>query len=219
MAVAPMLATAMPAKTAIGLMLPLLLAGDVMTLIGYRGRWDRGNLIQLLPGALVGIAVGSLVLGQLSTDGLTRAIGVLALVFVAIQAVRDRWVPSEEAPRYPRATGVMVGFGSGLISTLSHLGGLLTTMYLLPQRLPNQSFVATASALFFWMNVAKLVPYFRQGLLTLPMLRMEALVLPLLFAGALIGFSLNRRVPTRAFNRILLVFVMITGLKLAILGA
>src|SRR4051794_4844301 len=52
-AVAPMLATVMPSRAAIGLMLPLLLAGDVMTLVGYRGGWDRRNLIEILPGAIL----------------------------------------------------------------------------------------------------------------------------------------------------------------------
>jgi uncharacterized membrane protein YfcA len=218
MAVAPMLATVMPSREAIGLMLPLLLAGDVMTLAGYRGGWDRRSLVELLPGALLGIAAGSVVLQHLSAPALARAIGAFALLFAAVQYWRDRWHPSQKPTRFHPALGIAVGLSSGLVSTLSHIGGILTTMYLLPQRLANQAFAATACALFFSMNTVKLIPYFRQGLLTTGMLRDDALLLPVLFAGALAGFALNRRISGRSFNGIVLLFVAITGLKLLVMG-
>jgi uncharacterized membrane protein YfcA len=218
-AVAPMLATVMPSRAAIGLMLPLLIAGDVVTLVGYRGGWDRRNLIELLPGAVVGIAAGGFVLAHLSAPALARAIGAFALFFAAVQHARDHWQPNEKGRRFHPAFGAVVGLLCGLVSTLSHIGGILTTMYLLPQRLGNATFVATASALYFSMNIVKLIPYCRQGILTPPMLWQDAFLLPLLFAGALTGFVLNRRVSSGAFNRIVLLFVAITGLKLLVLGA
>jgi uncharacterized membrane protein YfcA len=218
-AVAPMLATVMPSRSAIGLMLPLLLAGDVMTLAGYRGGWDRRNLIEILPGAVVGVAVGSVVLAHLSAPALAGAIGAFALLFAAIQYGRDRWRPSEKGHRFHPAVGIAVGLSSGLISTLSHIGGIMTTMYLLPQRLANRTFVATASALFFCMNMVKLIPFWRQGILTRPMLWEDAVLLPLLFVGALLGFALNRRVSSTAFSHIVLLFVAITGLKLLVIDS
>jgi uncharacterized membrane protein YfcA len=218
-AVAPMLATVMPSRMAIGMMLPLLLSGDVMTLAGYRGGWDRRCLAALLPGAFGGIALGGFVLAHLSAPALTRAIGAFALLFGTLQYFRDRWRPSDKPAHFHPAIGVAIGFGSGLCSTLSHLGGLLTTIYLVPQRLPNPVFAATASALYFCMNCAKLVPYVRQGILTPPMLANDALLLPVLFAGALVGFALNRRISSANFSRVILLFIAVTGLKLLILGS
>ena len=69
------------------------------------------------------------------------------------------------------------------------------------------------------MNTVKLIPYWHQGILTTPMLREDAALLPLLAIGALVGFALNRRVSSSAFNQIVLLFVAITGVKLLIAGA
>jgi uncharacterized protein len=217
-AVAPMLATVMPSRAAIGLMLPLLIAGDVMTLAGYRGGWDRRSLIDLLPAAMVGITLGSIVLSHLSAAALARSIGASALAFGALQYLRDRRLSTDKPFRFHPVIGAALGLLAGLVSTLSHIGGILTTMYLLPQRLPNPVFAATCSALFFCMNAAKLIPYFRQGILTTAMLRSDLLLLPLLLTGALIGFALNRRLSGRAFNDVVLLFVAITGLKLLLTG-
>jgi uncharacterized membrane protein YfcA len=218
-AVAPMLAMVMPSRLAIGMMLPLLLSGDVMTIVGYRGGWDRRCLAALLPGAFGGIAIGSIVLAHLSAPALARAIGAFALIFGALQYFRDRWRTSDKPVRFHPALGVAIGFGAGVCSTLSHLGGILTTLYLVPQGLPNAVFAATASALYGCMNIAKLFPYFRQGILTTPMLSHDVLLLPVLFAGALVGFTLNRRISGANFSRVILIFIAITGLKLLILGS
>src|SRR5207248_4168544 len=83
-------------------------------------------------------------------------IGAFALLFGPLQYFRDRWRPSERPARFHPSVGVAIGCGSGLCSTLSHLGGIFTTSYLVPQRLPNSVFAATASALYCCMNLAKL---------------------------------------------------------------
>jgi uncharacterized membrane protein YfcA len=67
------------------------------------------------------------------------------------------------------------------------------------------------------MNMVKLIPYSRQGILTLPMLWQDVVLLPLLVIGALVGFVLNRRVSNRAFSQIVLLCVALTGLKLLLI--
>ena len=91
-----------------------------MTLVGYRGGWDRRCLAPLLPGAFGGIAIGSFVLAHLSAPALARAIGAFALLFGALQYFRDRWRTSEKPVRFHPAIGVAIGFGAGVCSTLSH---------------------------------------------------------------------------------------------------
>ena len=54
---------------AIGVLLPLLCAGDAFSIFHYWGKWERRNLKYLLPGVVVGVVVGVwLISSRLSPD-------------------------------------------------------------------------------------------------------------------------------------------------------
>lgn len=212
--VMPLLAMVLPPRIGLGLMLPLLLATDVMALVHYRGQWDRRSVAVLLPPGLLGIALGSYLLQFIPSELLVRLIGVLALGFSLFQWHRARRPEVEGKPRFRAGLGVALGFAAGVTSTLAHLGGVLATIFLLPQRLGPARFVATATVLFFSLNLAKLPAYFHLGLLPPEAWRQAALLLPALVAGAVSGFALNGRVSPRRFNGVLLVIVFATGLYL-----
>jgi uncharacterized membrane protein YfcA len=214
MVVTPLLAMVLPPKIGLGLMLPLLLATDVMALVYYRGRWDHRNIAVLLPPALLGIALGGYLLQILSSELLVRLIGLLSLAFGSVQLYRIRLPLPTGEPRFRPWLGAILGFAAGVTSTLAHLGGVLTTIFLLPQRLGPARFVATATALFFFMNAAKLPAYFHQGLLPPEIWREAGTLLPALVVGVLFGFALNGRVSPRRFDVIVIVVVFATGLYL-----
>jgi uncharacterized membrane protein YfcA len=214
--VLPVLAMVMPARIGLGLMLPLLMASDVIVLTLYRGQWDRRNVAVLLPASLAGIALGACLLARISSDSLSRLIGLLALVFGGVQ-LRRAWRPSvdeELPPRFRPWLGVLAGFSAGVSSTLAHIGGVLTSMFLLPQRLGPSRFVATATATYFFMNLGKLPAYWHQGLLPPEIWRQAALLLPAVAVGAGIGFFMNGRVSPRRFDAVVLAIVFTTGLYL-----
>src|SRR5256885_1867277 len=51
---------------AIGILLPLLCAGDAFSMYYYWGRWNRDNLKYLLPGVVGGVVIGSHLIGRFS---------------------------------------------------------------------------------------------------------------------------------------------------------
>ncbi|MBI1924709.1 sulfite exporter TauE/SafE family protein, partial [Candidatus Poribacteria bacterium] len=62
MLVTPMLIYIMPPKTVVGMMLPLLFSTDIFSLFHYWKRWDRQNIVRLIPGSVLGIIIGSFIL-------------------------------------------------------------------------------------------------------------------------------------------------------------
>src|SRR5688572_27771635 len=74
---------------AIGILLPLLCAGDVFSLYHYWGKWERKNLKYLLPGVIVGVVIGVQLIGRFSARELNIAIGALAVAFVLFQLVKE----------------------------------------------------------------------------------------------------------------------------------
>ena len=199
---------------ALGLMLPLLSATDIFSLFYYWRRWDTKNVVRLVPGAFVGIFVGGFVLHSLDAFYLKKLIGVIALGFAVLTITRDYILKSESAYRPKWWHGIGAGFGIGLTSTLAHIGGPITLMFLLPQKLPNRTFVGTTTALFFCVNLAKYPAYITQDMFTRTTLTQDAMLIPMILVGVLIGIFLNRRVSSKWFTRIILALVFITGLRL-----
>ena len=199
---------------ALGLMLPLLSATDIASLFYYWKRWDTKNVVRLVPGALVGILVGGFLLHSLNTFYLKKLIGVIALGFAILQITRDYILRSKSAYRPAWWHGIFAGFGIGLTSTLAHIGGPITLMFLLPQKLSNRTFVGTTTAIFFCVNLAKYPAYISQGMFTRTTLTQDAMLLPMIIVGVLAGIYLNRRVSSKWFTRIILVSVFVSGIKL-----
>jgi len=214
--VTPLLASILPAKEAVGLMLPLLSATDVASLVYYWGKWDRRNVLTLLPGAVVGILLGSTLLGVMSDVVLKKTIGGAACVFVLVSFYRDRMVGSGRAFRPEYGHGVFAGAATGLVSTLAHVGGVVTSMYLLPQHLTNRAFVGTTTAVYFLINLIKFIPYVMLGLVHEGVLRRDLVLVPGVVVGVLMGIWANRHLSRRGFSRVVLVLVLATGIKLIV---
>jgi uncharacterized membrane protein YfcA len=214
MVVTPLLALVLPPRVGLGLMLPLLLTTDLMALVWYRGQWDRHSVAILLPPSILGIALGGYLLQLIPSDLLVRLMGLFALVFASLQLDAHRRSRTSQVPRFRPWVGVAFGFAAGVTSTLAHLGGILTTIFLLPRRLGPAQFVATGTVVFVCMNLAKLPPYIQQGLLPFEVWRQAALLFPALVAGVLVGFTLNGRVSPKRFNLVVLGIVFCTGIYL-----
>lgn len=63
----PLMALVVSPVTAAAIMLPLLIAQDVVSVWSYRRDFDRRNLATLAPGALLGILVGYLLAARSRT--------------------------------------------------------------------------------------------------------------------------------------------------------
>lgn len=212
--VGPLLALLFPAKEAVALMLPLLLACDIFALYPYWRKWDPENVRVLWPGALLGIACAVPLLGIMADDVLKKAIGGLAIGFALLQIYRD-WIIQTQSRLKPEPwLGTIFGFGTGFVSTLSHVGGTLTTMYLIPQKLDSERFVGTTTALYFLVNAAKVPCFWYLGMFNRDMLLLDLQLMPVALVGTILGVYLNRRVPAGWFTRVILVIVLVTGVKL-----
>jgi uncharacterized membrane protein YfcA len=212
MIVTPLWVLVISPREAVGLMLPLLLIGDIATLSFYWRGWDRRNILALFPGAVIGILIGMQLMGALPDREFKLVIGILALVFGIAQGIRQHLVT--EAVSGKLWVGFFAGIGTGTISALAHLGGLITTLYLLPQHLANRTFVATSTVVFFLINATKVPAYIANDLITRASLIQDLAYIPAVILGAVVGVAVNKRIPRKQFAYIVLFFVLATGVKL-----
>jgi len=84
----PLMAMFIAPNEAAGIMLPILCAMDLFSVHAYRGKWSRAHLAILLPGALVGIALGAIAFGALPVNGVRLLLGLISVTFALNQWFR-----------------------------------------------------------------------------------------------------------------------------------
>jgi len=209
------------ARLAVGIMLPLLMACDVVAVAVWWRKWHWRAVRPLLAGAVAGIALGWSALRavhglsmagqkQIADACLMLGIGLISICFVVIQAVR--WLRGRGVRFRPVLwQGTCVGAATGFTSTLSHGAGPIITMYLLSQQMAKTTFVASM-VLYFWINnILKLVPYFAEDMVNLETLAASLLLLPGGIAGALLGLLVHRRLKQQQFSAVVHVLLLLAG--------
>ncbi len=210
----PLCALAFPSTEAIGIILPLLCAGDLFSLYHYWRKWDAQNLKFLLPGAVVGIIIGVHFIGQFSPRQLNIAIGIIAVTFVLFHLLREIIFRAEGAFAPNHQVGIPCGLLAGVTSSFAHGAGPVVSMFLVPQRLPKEIFVGSNVLVFFWINWIK-VPFFvANGVITQGTLLKSLYFLPLVPLGVWLGVWLNRRFNEKWFIRVVLIALFLSGVQL-----
>jgi uncharacterized membrane protein YfcA len=209
----PLMAVVISPVHAAGILLPILCFMDLLGLWAYRGKWVRGELVVLVPAALLGIAAGALLFGLMSADVVRLIVGAIALVF-AVHYWMHLAVPESERRPVPRAAGIAGGAGAGFTSFVAHAGGPPLSMYLLRRSLDKTQFVATTVLFFAVVNYAKLVPYAWLGQLSTSNLTASLLLAPFAPIGIAAGIWLHERVSERLFFRSACVFLFALSLKM-----
>lgn len=151
----PLISLSVPPLQAVAIMLLVYCVMDLFAMWAYRRHWDRANLRIILPAGFVGIGVGWLSAGMLSTPAIKVIIGAIAMWFTL-----HHWLgPRVVAPLSPtRVKGYACGAVAGYTSFLAHAGGPPLSMFLLPQRMEPALYVGTTAMYWGVMNYAKLLP-------------------------------------------------------------
>lgn len=200
-----------PAQAA-AILLPLLCLMDIFNVFHYRDKFDRRNLVILVPAAVVGIILGTFTFRYLSDAHIRIMVGVLSVLFVLNYLVGRRKDLVQTKPSVLR--GGFWGTVTGFTSFGVHAGGPPVSVYLLPQRLDKTIFVGTTVVLFTIINYIKLVPYYFLGQLNSDNLLTSLVLAPLAPLGVWIGLRLHDRVNERLFYNLAYSFLLATGIKL-----
>ncbi|HEX2255734.1 MAG TPA: sulfite exporter TauE/SafE family protein [Afifellaceae bacterium] len=208
----PMIALAVPPMQAAAIMLPIMLVMDAVALVAWRGIFDRRTLILLLPGGVLGVALGWALAASVTPEMVRLVVGAVALAFVARHLLGGG---TAKAPRpHSPPKGLFWGAASGFTSFVSHAGGPPYQMYVLPLRLDPRRFAGTAAIFFAAINLLKVGPYFALGQFSATNLLTSLALLPLAPLATLAGVRLVKIVRPETFYRVIYVMVLVVALKL-----
>jgi uncharacterized membrane protein YfcA len=208
-------AAALPSsKQASGLVLPLLIVGDLVAVLSYRRHMLWSHLARLLPWTAVGVVVGFLALGTMSDRTARTVIGAILLGMTALSYwLRLRRSTDERALRH---WGFAAGIGilAGFTTLVANAAGPLMAIYLVAMRLPKLEYVGTAAVFFCLLNLFKLPFMMDLGLVTGVSLQLNLLLAPLVVLGALAGRRILMRLNQRVFEELALGLSGIAALAL-----
>jgi len=212
----PLMSLVIPPIQAAGIMLPIMIPMDVMSVWMYRKAWDRRNLTILIPAATIGITIGGLTARWVNDDIVRLLVGMIAVTFIAYRVLgaRLRSETPKEQPEPSRALGLFWGACSGFTSFLAHAGSPPYQVYVLPQRLPKEIYAGTSVIFFATANAIKLVPYGMLGQFSTGNLSVSLFLLPLVPIGVVIGRWLNRRLREDVFYAIVMTAIFLVGVRL-----
>ncbi|MBN9267427.1 MAG: sulfite exporter TauE/SafE family protein, partial [Hyphomicrobium sp.] len=136
--VVPILSLAVSPVQAAGIVLPILVLSDLVALYSYWGEWDRRTMAIMLPGALVGVAIGWWTAAWVGEEQIRLILGVISVAFALNYWLRQRRAVHPQPQNV--AKGAFWGAVSGFTSFVSHAGGPPYQIYVTPLRLAPRLF-------------------------------------------------------------------------------
>src|SRR5688572_22797359 len=190
-------------KASTGILMPLLMAGDLFAVIYYNRHAAWKYLWKLFPFMLVGILIGVWYGKDLPEDVFKRGMAILILVSVVLMWISER-TKSYKIPDNRFVAGIM-GTLSGFSTMVGNLAGPFSELYFLAVRVPKEVFIGTAAWLFFLTNIVKL-PFHIWSWKTIhhESLLIDVLLLPSLLIGLFAGVYLVKKIRQDQFRLIIM---------------
>lgn len=203
-----LMALAYGAKNSTGIILPLLIVGDIMAVLYFKKYTKWKYLVHFLPWMLVGVILASVVGKELPEETFKNWMGGIILFSVAFM-----WYSESKAKSIPssnRLFGGLVGFAAGFTTMIGNLAGPFANLFFLATRLPKNEIIGTSAWVFFIVNNFK-IPFhvFSWGTISWDTLRININLLPFVIIGFFVGVKIVSYFTEKFFRQFLLVVTAI----------
>lgn len=199
-----------------GLQLMMLGAADLIAVTFYRRHANWVIVMKLLPWALVGIAVGILVLRGLDGGMLRVAIGWIIIVMVMLNFLRQRFLKNTENLPDHWMFSAFFGLAAGLTTQVANAAGPVMAIYLLSMRLPKKEYMGSCAWYFLILNWLKIPIFIFEGRITAAAFKADLAMLPLLLVGGMLGILFINKINQKVFEIIIQVLVVVTAIYLIV---
>ncbi len=208
----PMLTFAIDPVRAAAILLPILIAQDVVGVWAFRRTVDWKLLGWMMPGAVLGIWLGYAFAANVSPLGVMAAVGAISMIFGAYRLWAARHAAPRDAARWPLWVGSLFGIASGFTSQIAHAGQPPFQLWVLPRKLDRDVLIGTTALFFAAINWIKVPAYAALGQFTRANLLTAAALLPLALASTIAGVWLVRRIaPERFYTAIYWLMILVGG--------
>jgi uncharacterized protein len=202
------------ARASTGIVLPMLIVGDVTAVRAFHrhARWDY--IRRMLPPACLGVMVSAWYMRSLSEAVYKPVIGGIILGLIVLQLARMQKPEWFGSVPHTRLFAWAIGLVAGCATMLANAAGPVFAIYCLAVSLPKMELVGTTAWFFLIVNTFKIPFSIALGLIHGGTLLLNVILSPLIVAGLLAGRWLTSRIPQRTFDLLLLAFAAVAAMRL-----
>ncbi|MFF0117069.1 sulfite exporter TauE/SafE family protein [Streptomyces prasinus] len=231
-------AAVLPARASTGVLLPLLIAGDVLAVLTYRRHAHWPTLWRLFPAVAAGVVVGTLFLMRADDEAVGTSIGAILLLMAAVTVWRRRAAdraaraaadtggepgersgrsgPEEVTSRAGRIKARSYGVLGGFTTMVANAGGPVMSLYLLSAGFRKLGFLGTSAFFFLIVNTSKVPFSVGLGLIDAESLLLDAALVLFVLPGALLGKWAVGRINQRLFEHLVIAATVVGGVQLLV---
>jgi uncharacterized membrane protein YfcA len=194
-----------PAWTLLGLAAGVTLLGRDRTHIAWR------EMAVLLPGTLVGIAIGLYVFETLDAATLARSFGGAVLLY-GLWSLWSTFRPPGKW-RVPRRTAATVAsvLGGAVGTTFGTMASLFYAIYFDAIRMTKEQFRASMSAALVALGLVRGLGYFAVDEFNRDVLTTFAMAVPMMLIGIFIGDRIHAGLSDVVFRRVVALALVVSG--------
>ena len=216
--VIPIMASILPAKVSVGVLLPMLIFADFFAIFYYHRYAQWKHILCIFPWTLAGLVLGYVLMSRIDSTQLKPVIGVVILAMLVLWVWQNhRKEPGHNSMiRLHWAFIALLGFSGGVTTILANAAGPIITIYLLSLALSKERFIGTGAWYIFIINLVKVPLNINLGLITVSTLALDFILLPLILIGGWIGIYILRKIHQNMFVLIVQILVALSAIKLFI---
>ncbi|MCF7567357.1 sulfite exporter TauE/SafE family protein [Sabulilitoribacter arenilitoris] len=197
-------------KASTGILLPMLIAADILAVIYYNRHTQWRYIKKLLPWMVIGVLIGVWIGNDVSEILFKRIMAVIIIVSVLVMFYTEK----RQSTAIPnnKFFSSSAGFLAGFTTMVGNLAGPISNIYFLATRLPKNEFIGTAAWLFFIINVFKLPFHFLVWkTVTTHTLILNSVLVPVVFIGFFLGAYIVKLISNVNYRRFILIVTALGG--------
>ncbi|MFG3407402.1 sulfite exporter TauE/SafE family protein [Streptomyces sp. NPDC048142] len=230
-------AAVLPARESTGVLLPILIVGDLLAVLVYRRHAHWPTLLRLFPAVAVGVVAGTLFMLWADDAAVRASIGAILLFMTGVTLWRRRIAEkgtgnggdtgseagtgagtgSETGTSTGRTAARGYGVLGGFTTMVANAGGPVMSLYLLSAGFRKLGFLGTSAWFFLIVNVSKVPFSVGLGLIDARSLLLDACLLLFVLPGAYLGRACVDRINQKIFDRIVIGATVVGGLQLLLI--
>lgn len=216
MLVIPIMAHGFGGRDSTGIMLPMLLVGDIFAIWYYRKSVEWRNVFTPLPWAIIGLGLGAFVGNYISDKTFVMLIGFIVMFCLGIL------IYTEKKGKYIAVPSdiwfyILIGILSGFASMIGNAAGPIFSIYLLALGFKKNNYMGTNAWFFFIINFTKIpLQVFVWHNIGLKSLTIAIIMIPIITMGAILGFFILKKINENYFRYLVIVMTAIAALRLVI---
>ena len=214
LAMVPIMALIFGAKESTGVILPMLIVADIMSVIYYRKNAVWRHVIRVLPWVAIGLVIAMITGNHINSKQFRVVMMSVVWIMLILMIVNDLRKKSESGIPDNKFFRFFIGIAGGFATMIGNAAGPVFTLYFLSMRLPKKEFIGTGAWLYLIVNTGKLpLQILAWENITTSTLLIDLLAVPVIALGIFTGIRIVKLLPENVYRY----FVIITTLVSSVL--